>query len=174
MITVIDIFEELVSDISDLYGKQVQAYSDHLISVNGQLAIRSRSAEGIKNKYPGIFLVLDTAEKRNSTARYEFTTRPQIFVMDNSAGTRTAKTRSNDLFKPVLYPIYECFMDSLRRSIRIMNTEYELAHTKVDRYRFSGSLNEACRQQGIKAMFPDYLDAIEIRDLELNIRKECY
>lgn len=70
-------------------------------------------------------------------------------------------------FKPILYPIYYEFLNQLSLDKRIMNTgANSFKHTKIDWPYYNPDQE--------KNAFNEYVDAIEIRDLELLINlKHC-
>lgn len=76
-----------------------------------------------------------------------------------------AEERTENVFKPVLYPLYEKFLVELRNSglFSWPGEQGRPPHKKVDRYYWGTQFSEGTQT----SIFTDPLDAIEIIDLKI-------
>ena len=114
-------------------------------------------------KYPLIAIVLPIKESRGTSTYYaKIRIKRIVFAVLTSAFDGTdlvlSKYRSNGVFKKVLYPLYYGFLEALANNNIIVGMEpNSFIHTKMD---------NPC-QQPIGQGLSDYVDTIEILDLEL-------
>ena len=119
-------------------------------------------------KYPLIYLVQDFVEKRGQKPGIYAETSLNILIIHQTDNTYKITDRYANVFKPVLYPIYYSLIDQISHHKQINNFDETLIpHTKIDRsYWGKTSINAA----GNSALsLNDYVDAIEISNLDLNI-----
>lgn len=116
-------------------------------------------------KYPLVHLVRDFSEERGQMMGVYATVSLTIFIIHQSMCAYKVEDRETLVFKPVLYPIYYEFLNQLKKSSWVMNGGVDtFRHTKID-HVFWGD-----RQlEGSKNILNDYVDAIEIRNLQLQI-----
>lgn len=82
-------------------------------------------------KFPLIFMLLDIDEIRNEVY---FETRFKLFFITESKQDANADWRYNNIFKPVLIPLYNSFVNELiLHKNLIIDTNYP-KHTYVERY----------------------------------------
>lgn len=125
------------------------------------------SGEERFNKYPLIHLVRDFYEERGQDVGLYAGTSLSIIIIHQTVQTYKIEDREEKVFKPVLYPIYYEFMRQLYKSLWVFGSDFttgEFRHRKIDR-AFWGTRN----LQGSKNKLNDYVDAIEIQNLELKI-----
>ena len=112
--------------------------------------------------FPRICLLHDFEEKITFETAVSLT----IIIVTQTAPEYSAPDRYTYSFDPVLTPLYDRFMKLLAESANIATTDNNyFKHTKIDRL-FWGK-NGLYGNQG--NIFNDYIDAIEIKDLELII-----
>jgi hypothetical protein len=82
-----------------------------------------------------------------------------------------AEERMENVFKPILYPLYEEFFDALRDSGLFMwpGNQERPQHTKVDRFYYGTQFSEGTEV----SIFTDPLDAVEIIDLKISSYINC-
>ena len=115
--------------------------------------------------YPLIYLKQDFTETANPVTETT-DVRLNLFILTPTQTTLTASDRYTTTFLPVLYPIYEAFINALGQSklIQRENGEAWKSHNKTD-HLFWGT-------ETIKGNMP--FDVIEIDNLELKlINKRC-
>ncbi len=136
-------FDELIEDLSQKDGSQ---------------------EERLK-KYPLIYLVRDFEEVRGREAGIYCSVSLRVIIAHQTEQTYKIVDREEKVFKPVLYPIYYEFMRQLGLSPMVNQTEESIRHIKIDRAYWGKN-----QQRGEnKTALNDYVDAIEVRNLELKI-----
>lgn len=137
-------FDELIEDLSQKDGSREERYK----------------------KYPLIYLVRDFEEVRGREAGIYCSVSLRVIIVHQTEQTYKITDRETKVFRPVLYPIYNEFMRQLSLSPMINQSGVEnLRHIKIDRAYWGKN-----QQQGSnKTALNDFVDAIEIRNLELKI-----
>lgn len=172
MIVVVDELRKLVASTEKIYGKSLFFFHGHLKDISANFSLMGSTNEWSKQKYPCVVLLQDFAVERPQRSRelYEAKARLQLLILAQSNPGYIPEQRLSQVFKPVLYPIYEAFATALSHSRVLVG---DTSHTQVDRLRMHRALSEAALAQGDKALFNDHLDGIEVRNLELKFRKNC-
>jgi hypothetical protein len=142
----------------------------HIREVIDVLASYSKTEEFSKQKYPRIILLQDFVEKRGTSPDLDAELSLQLLIVAGSNATYRAVDRMSNVFKPVLYPIYEAFIKELS-SIGIFWRE-GFPHEKIDRLMLSNALGAAMAAGDTKSLLNDHLDGIEIRNLNLKLIKQ--
>ena len=114
-------------------------------------------------KFPLIALFQDFEERNIGANRVECSLK--VVICTDTESKYVASERYDYTFKPILYPIYEAFIEEIKRS---QNTEtgYEIEHTKIDRVFYGSENNEA-------NVFDDFVDAIELKNLVITFKNNC-
>jgi len=122
----------------------------------------------IDRKYPLIALFTDfDQEKNNETAGYYCNANFHLIIANITTNKENnAEERLTQNFRPILEPIYLEFMKQIKLS-GFFICGYEIPHTKTDRYYWGK--NGLFGQEG--NIFSDYIDAIEITNLKLKVKK---
>lgn len=137
-------FEELIEDLAQKDGSQEERYK----------------------KYPLVYLVRDFEEVRGREAGIYCSVSLRVIIIHQTQQTYKIKDRETRVFKPVLYPIYNEFMRQLSLHPMINQSGVEnIRHIKIDRAYWGQNQQQASN----KVALNDYVDAIEIRNLELKI-----
>jgi hypothetical protein len=125
--------------------------------------LRAKNADKVYmyQKYPLIALRMDIPEPYvNDMAELNL----NIVILAYTDKNWNAEERMTNVFKPVLYPMYDRFFKELRKSGLFFWQDSVIPnHTKVDR-PFWGIENS---EGNSKYIFSDPLDAIEIIDLKI-------
>ena len=157
------IFTEEFTD--EFTGKEIPFYRyGHRVEISALLDAQNRQTGSQKvQKYPLIALRLDT-EEQVSGGIIHFNL--NLAIVEWTEKTYNAAQRYENVYKPVLYPLYERFMEALKQSGLFFweNMSAYPPHTKVDRLYY-GTLGSEGNQ---KRIFNDPLDAIEILNLKLS------
>ncbi|MDR1199590.1 MAG: hypothetical protein LBK94_11390 [Prevotellaceae bacterium] len=143
----------------------------HIVEIDGILNTMSQTTAQRVKKYPAILLLQDFLEKKGTQTGIETEVNLQLLIVTGSDKDYRVSVRYERIFKPVLYPIYECLMKVLKKDGRLANSYGEIVHNKIDRPNISG-FSILVRGQ-TKQLFYDCLDAIEINNLNLKIKKTC-
>lgn len=160
------LFPTLHKHILYTYGRSIQILQQ-LQSMND--GITSATKNG---KYPLFALFQDFPETTgNGTGYYCTVTFPKISIATLTNSTDDPPTRYSQTFKPILYPIYQEFLRRLaRHENTVVNDPAAIPHVKWDR---PGTQPEGDKTKG--ANLNDYVDAIEIQNLQLTFKqiKKC-
>jgi len=136
----------------------------HPVEIAKRLTDKDKNRQS-NQKYPLIALRMDIVE---TVSKGIWSYSLNILIANYNDKKWNAEERMSNIFEPVLYPIYERFMQELQRSGLFFwtgNLDYP-EHTKVDR-PFWGTEGT---QGNVKNIFNDPIDAIEIIGLKVNQR----
>lgn len=156
-VNVVQVIKDVVATIPNVYflhGEGVEVFNTLLTL--GQVN---------KETFPLIYLKQDFKETTNSEGGVT-EVKLNLFIITPTETTLKASTRYEQKFLPILYPIYESFINALNqsKSIQFENGKAWKSHDKWDRL-FWGT-------EKIEGNTP--LDVIEIENLELKIiNKRC-
>jgi len=138
----------------------------HRLEIANRLLEKDADKTNKFKKYPLIALRMDIAETvRGNVVDYNL----NIAILSYTDSNYNAEERYTNIFRPVLYPLYERFFEELKASGLFMWTgnQAKPLHTKFDR-PFWGTPSAEANQ---KQIFNDPLDAIEIIDLKISSRQ---
>jgi hypothetical protein len=117
-------------------------------------------------KFPLVILVQDFEEEMGFEGYDSETSLNIIIATETDANLRSADRRAVT-FTPILYPIYNLLIEKLKESTEL--DANKPVHTKIERpyYGRSGLYGNEGN------IFNDFIDAIELQNLELKILKIC-
>lgn len=115
-------------------------------------------------KYPLIALFNDFEERKFEGGK---SASLNLIIANLTIPTYVAKDRYDNNFKPVLYPLLYNFEKALLKSKSVETINFE--YTKIDRL-FWGKEGLYKNEGNI---FNDFIDAIEINNLELKFKNNC-
>lgn len=139
----------------------------HPLEIIDTLRQRDRSKNFKFKKYPLVALFQDFSEVRPGIPGIAYRLRLHLIIAKATKPEYKSDERYTYNFKPYLYPIYQHFLVELDKHKLFMNYPGTdgIEHTKIDRL-FWGREGLYANEANI---FEDFLDCIEIRDLELNV-----
>jgi hypothetical protein len=133
-----------------------------------EIAIRlqelSNSPTEGNKKFPLIILFTDITIDRSLVGFYG-STQLRMLIANFTLAEYTSVQRTEINFKPILHPIKKELLNQIDRHSRF-TYEDELSYKETDMYYYGSQIND-------KNIFNDRIDAIEIRDLKLNIKNKC-
>lgn len=134
----------------------------HREEIANRLKEKENDAVFKYQKYPLVALRLDVAESVHD-GLIDFTL--NVAIVAFTSKTDDAEKRYQNVFKPVLYPLYESFLKQLKLSGLFMFGKglSVPSHTKIDRPFWGIPAVEG----NVKYIFNDPLDAIELTNLKL-------
>lgn len=176
----VDIFSDIVDNIrndSDLpSGLAVDApyyMYGHPLEVINTLSEKDRNDEWKFKKYPIIALFQDFTETLGEHQATQSAVEDlNIVIATNTSQTYTSEQRYTNTFKPVLYPLYNLLIKHIENIKWFRNIDPGLVpHQKIDRL-FWGRSGLYGNEGNV---FNDHIDAIEIRNLslELRLKRNC-
>lgn len=140
----------------------------HRQDINLRLLEKDKDSVYKYQKYPLVALRLDVVEQiSEGLIHYNL----NIAILAFTDRNYTSVERTENVFKPILYPLYNNFLKHLRNSGIFTWPNYmtQPEHTKIDRYYWGTPGSEG----NVKNIFSDPIDAIEIVDLKINKRIKC-
>ncbi len=143
----------------------------HRLELNNRLKEKDKKGNAKYRKYPAILLRMDYEEEISGGM---ITASPglNLAIVHSTDKNYNAEERDVKIFKPVLFPLYENFMNALRKhgGFSWEGWQGRPPHGKIDRPYYGTETEE----QNVKNFFSDPLDAIEITNLKLSLRiKKC-
>lgn len=119
-------------------------------------------------KFPLIVMGTDFEEKRRAGILAEIN--PKFYLIAESSLNYTTPQRITNVYTPVLYPLYEEFIQALEDSARVHpgTGDRIFEHTKRDLF-YMGFAKEGANQNQLV----DILDAIELNFGSIVISKKC-
>lgn len=164
-----DVFEKLMPSVIQKYGSTVYYEYGHYREIVKNLTLKEGNVEKPK-KYPLVWLVMDFEEKHGQALSVYASSKFNIIIAMDSTANRTMKQRRDEVYVTVLLPIYEALIDSILESPDIKTLGTDLKHTSILR-PYWGKQDQF--GNGEVNLFNDIVDAIQIKDLELNIKDIC-
>lgn len=139
----------------------------HRLEISRQL---DRKTKNSKAKYPLIALRMDFNETIEDTF---IKCKLNIGIFQFTKMNYNTQQRYDNVFKPILYPLYYLFLEELYHSgLFSWGIDGDLEkpkHTKIDRPYWGTPATE----KNEKNIFNDPLDAIEIVDMEVVTKIKC-
>lgn len=162
-----DLVGEVVAKVATTMKQEVYYDYGHYSEVVKNLDEKDKSITN-KAKYPLIWLVMDFEEGMNGkTGDYAELSLQLIIATDTSADF-TMQERRDKSYLPILYPIYAELLNQFSNH-RSFNGAYNTPHTKIDRPYWgvqSGLGN------GTGNLFNDFIDAIQIKNFKVNVKRK--
>lgn len=139
----------------------------HIVEINNRLVTKGNDSANKSKRYPLVALKLDIPEKQvGSVTMYNLNIAILMWTNENY----NAEQRLENVYKPILYPLYDLFVESLKNSGFMWEGDRSKPpHTKIDRYYY-GKSETAGTVKNVKKIFTDPLDGIELLDLKINKR----
>ena len=160
---IVKMFEYIAYDVQQETGIQVNYMHGHPMEINNVLQAWGKKPENSEIKYPLIALFQDFDEERGTNTGIMAEVSLELIITTRTDPKFTADERMCKTFIPILYPLYDQFIQSLSRSGYFLIRNFsQIKHTKTDRMYWGRNNN---------AVFGDYVDAVHIQNLELKIKK---
>lgn len=166
-----DILKTVVAAVAVKLGTDVFFDHGHYAEVVKNLAYKDMAASVKDKKYPLVWLVMDYDEDiYPNPSVYSSIPALQIIIAAPTNNTWTQDERDVN-FKTNLYPVYAALIDQLAKTKEFgMPNRKMLAHKKTDRPYWGGSQDP--NGNNTANLFNDYIDAIQIRNLNLKIQEK--
>jgi len=164
-----DVFEGLMPSIIQKYGSTVYYDYGHYREIVKNLTIKEANTDK-PHKFPLVWLIMDFEEKHGEALSVYASSSFNIIIAMDSTANRTMKQRRDEVYVPVLLPIYKALIDSILESQDIKTLGTDLKHTAIMRPYWGKQDNLG---NGEANLFNDIVDVIQIKDLKLNIKEIC-
>lgn len=169
---IVEIFEEICTAIRAEYdpavigppasgGEKPYYLHGHPLEIMRILSEKSANSELKYKKYPLIVLFQDFTESVTLEGR---DVSLNLAIITETSPEYYAADRYDHTFKDTLYPLWDLLIKYIKRSVYI-NNKMDFLYDKSDRpYWGKNNAN----------YFNDLIDAIEIENLKLKIKDQCY
>lgn len=162
-------FAEIVGRVSEKWGRNVSYLFGDWNYISNQLTVWGKSPKTSPLKFPIICLYSPFTEERDAE---DVRVSLEFIIMVNTEKNYSNEDRESISFDKVLRPIYRLFMDEIRGDRRFAS-DYRgvVPHQYTENYRYGrvGVLGPDGKP------FRDFIDAIEIKNLELTVKNvKCY
>jgi len=165
-------FKNIAADVATSLDTAIHFEHGHILEVVNTTKGMSKTPAYDPLKYPLIALLQDFDEQKG-TDEVLSEISVNLIIAALTDPKMVASQRLSCTFIPVLYPIYDQLMTSIRKSGYFRGNPNRIAdwpHTKTDRM-YWGKAGIGGSEANI---FGDWLDAIEITNLKLTvIKKDC-
>jgi hypothetical protein len=169
---IVDIIGQIVESIRGTYdppaglpnGSPFYLYG-HPLEVINTLSEWTKNPTKKFQKFPLIILFTDIEESKGLHQGINSEVKLEVIICTATKPEYKSTERTEITFKPVLYPLYDLFIAELANSGYFMESNDLVPHTMTPRYYWgkSGLYGNTAN------MFNDYIDAIEIKNLQLTI-----
>jgi hypothetical protein len=140
----------------------------HYREIVKNLEIKDGSITMKDEKYPLVWLVMDFVEEIYPESHIYARVNLQLFIIDFTTVNRSMDQRRDEVYLRTLYPIYEELIRQFSECDEVVDAPLSyLPHTKIDR-PFWGKPDQ--EGNNLSDFLNDYVDAIQIKDMVLNIR----
>lgn len=154
------------SSLTELSGVDVIYEYGTLIELQTRIKIKDDRAS---QKYPLIWLVWERPNNqkqfRGSLSSLSYNVSPLVFIIAKTNEDYTSSERNENIFKPLLMPIYEKLLIAITRN-RNINIGTNIDHDEYEHY-FWGMDDDG------RTILSDINDAIELKLIDINIIDKC-
>lgn len=137
----------------------------HPREISNRLQDLTNSPTESHKKFPLVILFTDITIDKDIPGFYG-SARLRMLIANFTEPNYISEQRTELNFKPILHPIKDELINQISLSRRF-TFEDELQYSETDMYFYGSQIND-------KNIFGDYIDAIELKDIRINIRnKNC-
>lgn len=173
---VVDIFKDIVDKVSkNVICKLQKADKDikgvfyqhgHYVEIWNTLNTMENNKDDYRKKYPLIALIEDVRYRTNTDGFREANF--DIIICYNTLNEGISKDRYKEIINPILMPIYDELIKQIGLSGKFAN--YTFPHDMITRPYFGVEQQKGSGTLANRGnIFSDILDAIEIRNMRLNL-----
>lgn len=164
---IVDLFKTIVERTATSTGMTCHYEHGHPLEIVDTLKEMTQNPDASALKYPLIALFQDFDEDKGLDGT-ESKVKLHLIIATLTDKMLKAPERYTVSFKPILYPVYVEFMKQIGKShfFREENPD-RILHTKTDRLYWgrNGLFGQNTN------VFDDYIDCIEIQNLQLNVKQ---
>lgn len=162
-----DILKGLVESqkMYNTLGKAINFEAGNEVQVTRQQTLKEQGTASKYLKYPLVWLVTPFTVDHNGAGQQEAQD-IKIIIAERTETELTTLQRETQIFKPVLIPIYEKLLQLISTSGKFGVLGPASIKHKHTFFHYWGKNNEA-------NIFSDFVDVIEIKNLNLIINENC-
>jgi len=183
MVPVVNIVTEVVQKVSVAITPYLQTINNkyegvrfdygHPADIIAKIVQFGPTEENRFKKYPLIGLFLDFPQTRGVNNETETRVKLSMFICIGTQANYTPQQRTQQSFVPILIPIYDELMKQFLKHNAVIKPEnLKIPHEYVERYQW-GKGGLEYYDNGKKNVFNDFIDAIELINLELDLKNIC-
>lgn len=165
--SVIYLKEEVGTIVSKITTTPLYYMFGHPLEIVGRLQEITQSTTDKDKKYPLIALFADIPIDKTGPVGFYGRAKLTIIIATLADPNMTAEQRIEATFKPILQPIKEQLVDQLFKHKQFSFAD-ELKYWEIEHYYWG--------RQGLYGntanIFNDYIDAIELRDIDILIKNK--
>jgi len=160
---IVEIFEKIVSNVSDSLCKDLYYQHGHIIEIDNTLKSKSKTINLRDKKYP-LIMLLQPFNESKVQGHTELSLR--LIICTGTKSDIVASERYSKVFKPVLVPVYDALIEEIANGgyFFIDGDIQNPPHNRIDRPFYGVDTSNG----NVRYLMSDKLDAIEITDLQLN------
>lgn len=165
MNVLVDIFRDIVAGVSKDVGYMVNYQFGDWQYMAKTLSAMGKAPVTAGRKYPmiGLYSPFDEDKSNPSLTSVSLS----LIIAVNTLGNYTNEERLEKSFKATLYPVYDILIRRISNDRKFdIGPGAIVSHVKTDNFRYgrAGVYGEG------KSEFDDRIDAIDIKDLRLNVK----
>jgi hypothetical protein len=166
---IVSIIEDVVAKVRAKYdaeGEKPYYMHGHPQEIVRILSEKTASGQFKFKKFPAIILVQDFDE---TTAGEGIEADLNILIIEETKPEFEASERYTNSFLPVLYPLFDLFLDEYKKMPGIDLSPANISYTKTDRVYWgrSGLYGNSAN------IANDFIDAIEVTNLSFRMSRFC-
>lgn len=167
-----DIFGEIVARVSAKLLAQLQAVDPAITGVHYQYGHYTDIQERLitfgkgtsRNQRFPLICVFEDEKIEHRREGFFGMAKKKILILAQTTATRTRVQREEEVFKPILYPIYEELLTQIFKSGKFnVYSEDQIEHSQINRPHWG----DPGIYRNEKYLFTDVLDGIELSNLNL-------
>jgi hypothetical protein len=167
MILIDELLKSKVALAATELNRPIYFMHGHIQEIVQELKKLSEDKESKAMRFPLVALLRDFPETKGQEIGIATEARFTLLIATRTEPTYNSEKRKAISFIPVLYPIWEAVEKQLLWSPQIQQSGIGLNYTQIDHY-FWGKEGIYGSEANI---FNDWIDCIEIRDLNLKIKQ---
>lgn len=145
------------------FGRTVYYMYGHPKEITKRLQELSNSTTQKDKKFPLIILFTDITITHDTPGFYGSTS-IRMLVCNITQPEYISEKRTEINFKPILHPIKEELLNQIERHTQF-TFEEDLKFSETDMYFYGSQIND-------KNIFNDYIDAIELDNIKMNVKNK--
>jgi hypothetical protein len=167
-IYITDEVKAVVAKTATAMARDVFYFFGHIKEVSTRLQELTNSTTNKSKQFPCVILFTDIPVRENQPIGTYGTANLNLIIANWTNPKYTSQQRLDNNFKPILRPIKKEFIKQMSRHLQFgFPLTTEIQRTGIDRYFYGSTMND-------KNAFNDYIDCIEIQNLQVIIKnKPC-
>lgn len=142
---------------------------DHILGTQQKLTTKDLDRVLKFQKFPLILLLLDVEEDKDKNKNFGYEFGCRVLMLAKTLKDYTSQQRYTNVFKPVLYPIYNDLITEMKIYKHFYNESRNLLpHKKTDRVFWGSESNVG----NTATVLNDYLDAIELNFESIKVSRK--